>query len=319
MTIEPDSDNDKVDLLWEYEGRKTAVQVKSSKNPIGRADVKKWCADLRAEKGADHYELRLAGLVSAGALSGNDLEGVSVPTPTSVVVQDLMEQAITKLDRYLINSGIDTVPLPVRASLVDICAAKLITGSVSGSRVERKGFDGWLLHWITTAYPEALTVRLSANCEVLWGSVDFLSPILGERAFQLATPLTVYNSGRGVAIVEWIIIHVRTATTRMLYKACNFRQDGKIRPFSDFAVGPGQVLEKDVLYSPVSKSGFEIGAWPLGNCELELFVKFGNDETPRTIKKATMTIAGTHMALLNREDGAMTFSISTLDTYLNSF
>lgn len=317
VTIEPDSTNDKVDLLWEYKGRKKAVQVKSSKNPIGKADVSIWCKDLKASREADSYELRLAGPVYAGVLNGADFDGVIVPTPTSIVLFDLTEQAITKLDRYLVDSGIESVPLAVRTSLVDICAAKLIIGSSTGTRVERDAFNGWLLHWIATAYPEALAARLSANCEVLWGSLDIMSPPAGCKSFELALPLTVYNVGGGAAIVEWFIVHVRLGMRRMLYRPSGFRQDGKVRPFSEFAVGPGQVCEREVVLSPLDKAGFEVDAWPVGEHELELFVKFSADETPRAVKKATVRITGDHMSLLSSKS-TITANISTLDTYLDT-
>ncbi|CAO3356409.1 hypothetical protein [Azospirillum palustre] len=317
VTIEPVSANDKVDLLWEYKDRKKAVQVKSSKNPIGRADLKSWCKELKAAREADSYEIRLAGPVSAGVLDGNEFDGVTVPTPTSIVLFDLMEQAITKLDRYLIDSGIESVPLAVRTSLVDICAAKLIIGSSTGTRVERAAFNGWLLHWIATAYPEALAARLSANCEVLWGSLDIMSPPDGNKSFELALPLSVYNVGGGAAVVEWFIIHVRSGMRRMLYHPSGFRQDGRVRPFSEFAVGPGQVCEREVVLSPLNKAGFEVDAWPIGDHELELFVKFSADETPKVVKKATVSITGDHMSLLSHKN-TITARISTLDTYLDT-
>jgi hypothetical protein len=316
VTIEPDSDHDKVDLLWDYKDRKKAVQVKSSQNPIGRGEVARWCAQLKKEHGADSYELRLAGPISAGTLRGQNYDGVLVPPPSSIIVRDLMEQAVTKLDRYLVGSGIDAVPLPVRMSLVDICAAKLILGSVTGTKVERAAFHGWLLHWITAAYPEALSSRLSANCEVLWGSLEFSTPQAGTTAFKLSAPLSVYNAGRAIAIVEWFLILVQSNTRRMIYRASSVGEKGKNIPFSAFAVGAGQVHNIMVSFAPVVKEKFETTFWPLGNYEIELIVKYSSDQTPRSVNKANVEVTGDHMALVSRT-GAISTMISTLDGYLD--
>ena len=39
VTLEPNVDSEKVDVLWQSPGRTDAVQVKSSENPFGKADV----------------------------------------------------------------------------------------------------------------------------------------------------------------------------------------------------------------------------------------------------------------------------------------
>ena len=319
VTIEPDTDNDKVDLLWEYgRKKKRAVQVKSSKNPIGRSDVIRWCQALKAEKIANTYELRLAGPVAAGAIKGGSCEGVIIPPPSSVIVRDLIEQAVTKLDRYLVSSGIDSIPLTIRESLVDICASKLIYGSSAGARVTRANFDGWILHWVTAAYPSVLHARLSANCDALWGGVEFMSPQTGQKAFQLKVSLSIYNSGNSVSIVEWLVILVRAGSRRMLYRANAISQNNEVRPFSEFAIAAHQVEEKHVHFVPVEKIGFQKDSWPLGSHEIELLAKFSKDETPRSMCSAKIMISANHMALLSRDNSVYFSDISTLDAYLDT-
>jgi hypothetical protein len=301
VTIEPDSDNDKVDLLWEYDyQKKKAVQVKSSKNPIGQADVIRWCKALKSEKIANTHELRLAGPVAVGAIKAASCEGVIVPPPSSVIVRDLIEQAVTKLDRYLTSSGIDSIPLSIRESLVDICASKLIYGSSAGTRVSRTNFDGWLLHWVTAAYPGVLHARLSANCDFLWGGVEFMSPLIGQKAFQLRVPLSIYNSGNSVSIVEWLIILVRASSRRMLYRANAIVQNKEVLPFAEFAIAAHQVVEKKVHFLPVEKIGFQNDSWPLGIHDIEII------------------ISADHMALLSRDNSMYFSDISTLDGYLET-
>jgi hypothetical protein len=58
VTLEPDLDSEKVDILWAYrDGTTKAVQVKSSQNPFSKTKVEQWAADLQKWKGADRYEL----------------------------------------------------------------------------------------------------------------------------------------------------------------------------------------------------------------------------------------------------------------------
>ncbi len=63
VTIEPNDDSDKVDILWGYDDRRKVVQVKSSQNQIDLASAKQWAAELEAATIADEYELRLIGAV----------------------------------------------------------------------------------------------------------------------------------------------------------------------------------------------------------------------------------------------------------------
>jgi hypothetical protein len=46
LALEPDVSSDKVDILWEYPGRRKVVQVKSSQNQISVPDVKGWAEEL---------------------------------------------------------------------------------------------------------------------------------------------------------------------------------------------------------------------------------------------------------------------------------
>ncbi|WP_217486127.1 hypothetical protein, partial [Burkholderia cenocepacia] len=81
VTLEPDSDNDKVDILWEYaDGSTLAQQVKSSKNQIGKGDVVAWCKELKDSNAASKYQLMLAGPIAAAVLDDGPFDEVEVPT-----------------------------------------------------------------------------------------------------------------------------------------------------------------------------------------------------------------------------------------------
>ena len=63
--LEPNVDSEKVDILWQFPGRTEAVQVKSSQNPFGKADVERWAGQLEAWQKADEYRLVLVGTGSS--------------------------------------------------------------------------------------------------------------------------------------------------------------------------------------------------------------------------------------------------------------
>ncbi|MBF2713203.1 hypothetical protein [Agrobacterium vitis] len=325
VTIEPDIAGDKVDILWEYDNDKLAQQVKSSKNQIGRAAVETWCEELSQSGSADRYQLILAGPIAAAVLEHSPFHGVSVPTPTSMDTLALIDQAVTKLDRYLLAKAFPLIPLPMREAMVSLIAARLIDGSIRADRVSREVFDGWLQEWILVAYPAAVEQRLSANCDVLWSNIQIAGPqMLGNQAFDIVLPLSVINGGLSVAVVEWFLLRVNTANRRMLYRSemmlpsiDSAGEDFRLMsvPFSEFAVNPGNAQAVRVLFVPVDKVGFDNGLWPLGDHDFELWVKYAAVPDPRQVKKVSVPISIDHRSVLSSAQ-TKTIRISTLRSFI---
>jgi hypothetical protein len=46
VTIEPDAASEKVDVRWITNNRTRAIQIKSSRNQIGKANAERWAAEL---------------------------------------------------------------------------------------------------------------------------------------------------------------------------------------------------------------------------------------------------------------------------------
>lgn len=46
VTLEADTKEDKVDILWEYDEKIVSIQVKSSKNNFSISDISKWLYEL---------------------------------------------------------------------------------------------------------------------------------------------------------------------------------------------------------------------------------------------------------------------------------
>jgi len=61
VTPEPSDQGNKVDIHWEYSDGHKFVQVKSSPNRFGEAQVRKWAAELEAEHSTEECELWLVG------------------------------------------------------------------------------------------------------------------------------------------------------------------------------------------------------------------------------------------------------------------
>ena len=134
LRLEPATDEDKTDFVIEYVGgRKKAVQVKSSINQIGLPAAKRWAKKLRADIPADQYELCLIGPVSGDLAKTTDLDGVAIPTPKSLDVKGMLEQASHRLDVYLHKNGMTTGSPLLREFIVDAMIGKLSVYSTSGA------------------------------------------------------------------------------------------------------------------------------------------------------------------------------------------
>lgn len=327
VTLEPDSDNDKVDIYWEYDdGSTCAQQVKSSKNQIGKGHVDGWCKELKDSQAAGKYQLILAGPIAAAVLDDAPFHGVEVPTPTSMDTLALLEQAITKVDRYLTAKSIDPLPLPLRESLIYELVARMLQAAICGKRMSRDEFDGWVLSGITASYPHAVSQRLTSNCAVLWSVVEIAGPVhVSDRAFELVLPLTVVNGGASTAVVEMFLLRVWSAKQEMRYRPervvsgkpgeeyATRRQQGY--PFGDFAVAPQTTVQQSVLFVPVQRPGYESGEWPLGDYQVELFVKYAAQTALCSVKKTTITITRDDFSVLASRQTRF-ISVSNLDKYL---
>ena len=327
VTLEPDSVNDKVDIHWEFaDGTTCAQQVKSSKNQISKGEVVAWCKELKASGSASKYQLMLAGPIAAAVLDDAPFDDVDVPTPTSMDMLALLDQAITKVDRYLTTKSIDPLPLSLRESLIYELVARLTQAATRGKRMPRDEFDGWVLSTITASYPQAVNQRLTDNCSVLWSALEFAAPTeAAAEAFELVLPLTVVNGGAFIAIVEMFLLRIWCGTKEMRYrpecvvptspseKHVTRRQLGQ--PFGDFAISPRSSIQQSVLFVPVQRAGYESGKWPPGDYQIELFVKYASQAMLRSVKKVSITVRMDEFSVFT-SGGIRSISVSNLDSCL---
>ncbi|MBC8871588.1 MAG: SUMF1/EgtB/PvdO family nonheme iron enzyme [Planctomycetes bacterium] len=160
VTLEPDIDSEKVDILWQYPGRTEAVQVKSSINPFGKADVERWAAELEAWQKADEYRLVLVGTVSPSVSKIGHVGKVAVPPPKNLDLSGLREQAAHRLHRFLESHGLPIESANRLTDLVGLLADDLSSRSVVGQTLWREGLAELLKGWIARAAGSVRIVRV---------------------------------------------------------------------------------------------------------------------------------------------------------------
>lgn len=328
VTLEPDSVNDKVDIHWVYaDGSTCAQQVKSSINQISKGDVERWCSELKASGGASKYQLILAGPIAAAVLKDAPFDGVEVPTPASVDTLALLDQAITKVDRYLTAKSIDPLPLALRESLIYELVARMTQAAIRGKKMSRDEFDGWVLSTITASYPEAVNQRLTANCAVLWSVIEFAAPAdASAQAFELVLPLTVVNGGTSAAIVEMFVLRIWSDKGEMRYRPEAVLPAGQRekhvsrrhlgQPFGDFAIAPQSLIQQSVLFVPIQRAEYESGQWAPGGYQIELFVKYASQEMLTSVKRASITVRMDEFSVFT-SGGTQSISVCNLDKCLD--
>ena len=155
LTLEPNSEKEKVDILWRYETSTKASQVKHSKNTITKPDAKKWAAELEANTVADSYSLVLLGVCSTKFTKLSKHGKVSIPSPLSNNVDAILEQAAHKLDHFLRRKNRACTLTPTaRELLVDALTNRLSAYSSSGTEVSREAFESLLWSWIHEIDPK---------------------------------------------------------------------------------------------------------------------------------------------------------------------
>ncbi len=327
VTLEPDIAGDKVDIFWEFSGSTLAQQVKSSKNQIGKGAVEAWCKELNASRSADRYQLLLAGPIAAAVLDDGPFHGVDVPVPTSMDTLALIDQAITRLDRYLLSKLFPPIPLPMREDMVALVSARLLDGSIRARRLTREEFDGWLRESVLIAYPGAVEKRISTNCDILWSNLQLSSPeTLGQQAFNLTLPITVINSGYSLAVVEWFLLRINGQGLRMLYHPISLVRlgntadtplDGADLPFSEIAINPGSAVSAHLNFVPVRKDGFDVAMWTDGQYDLELWVKYTGSTEPKKQREGSISISIDDRAAVQSRN-RRNIRFSGIDDYLES-
>ncbi len=147
VTIEPNLDSTKVDILWEYPDKKRATQIKSSQNRIDKPEAERWAYELLQSKAADEYELILASYYSGGLIEGQLLGGVVIKLRDLDSDRLVMEGA-QKLGVYLEDRSFPQVSSRARELIVRSLVTELQTYSTKAGKITRKELDDTLSLWL---------------------------------------------------------------------------------------------------------------------------------------------------------------------------
>lgn len=181
VQIEPDSINDKIDVLWEYENnRKKATQVKSSINNITKSDILKWLEDLIEDAGeVEEVSLLLIGSCNdstkrfinqldkrGSAESQREIEG-TLELPANIKLfsgavhiqlenfnQEALESKINMaLDKFLTKRG-HSINYYTREMMVGAIIYQFFGLSKDGRKMSKEEFEQQILEWVYFNYPE---------------------------------------------------------------------------------------------------------------------------------------------------------------------
>ena len=149
VTLEPNVESEKVDILWESPESAKAVQVKSSQNPFGKADVQRWADRAEILRDADEYELVLVGTPASAAVARIKKVGaVAVPSPKNLDLRAFSEQASHRLEGFLRKHDLDPGDAHYRLMLAAALTEKLATLSTAGRKLTRPQLLDLLGKWI---------------------------------------------------------------------------------------------------------------------------------------------------------------------------
>jgi tetratricopeptide (TPR) repeat protein len=151
--LEPNIGADKIDLVFRSANGARTIQIKSSQNAFGAAQVRTWAEELETAHTAEKYELRLIGPVTSGTMSVSRVGKVDVPIPEALNISALLERCAHRLDRYLRELGHGPTRPAARELLAEALATRLETLSATGELLSRKALEKLLSTWVAELLP----------------------------------------------------------------------------------------------------------------------------------------------------------------------
>ncbi len=149
VTLEPEHVSEKIDILWEYDGGTTAVQVKSSENQIGKSEAKKWAQELKeAHSEANKFELHLVGPCSQGVIDLGEVDGVEIPPPKNLDLDGFIEIAANRLASFMEERSMQSGTSLYREILANALVGKLKILSAKSQKLSRVALIDLLVNWI---------------------------------------------------------------------------------------------------------------------------------------------------------------------------
>lgn len=204
VTLEPNVDSEKVDILWRYaDGTSKAVQVKSSENQISLANAKGWEEELIAWRTADQHELLLIGSCAQSVIDGWDGQQVQIQVQP-LNFETLVDAAAQRLGEYL-----EARNRPVGHRFAKILAlaviAKLLQRSTSGTPTPRAEFvtefDLWAGHAVQEQAENFSMEMVDELSEMLAGQFALVVAYVEFRTSLFPIPSS--QAERATVLVDW--------------------------------------------------------------------------------------------------------------------
>jgi len=181
IIVEPNTEFDKVDIIWSSDEVLEVCQVKSSINNFSKNEILGWLENLRRDiKNANSYSILMIGNSSATTKTFFNSIGLQGPENFPLGLQTLFEIK-NKINVVFEPDNINTLENALIAELdkffhtleisADYPSKKLIVGgmvnqitkiSAQGKKMERQEFEQHLLEWITYNYSYQITRKSSA-------------------------------------------------------------------------------------------------------------------------------------------------------------
>ena len=153
VSLEPDINAEKVDILWEYiGGKKKAVQVKSKRTSITTPLAKNWASQLEKDVIADSYELILIG-PCVQKLTKNPYIGKVALCIKNLDIDNLLNTAAFSLGLYLERKGMQPFNSDVKITIIEALITIFEKFSTRGELVSRYEFDNLLEERIKILIP----------------------------------------------------------------------------------------------------------------------------------------------------------------------
>ena len=141
VSLEPNINAEKVDILWEYEDtKKKVVQVKSKQTSINYSFAENWANQLENDYSTDSYELILIGPCEPKLTKEKNIGKVSL-TIKNLDIESLLNNAAFSLGLYLEKRGIKPLNSEVKLTIIESLTTIFATYSTKGKLISRNEFE----------------------------------------------------------------------------------------------------------------------------------------------------------------------------------
>ena len=172
VSLEPFHVSEKIDVIWRYTDYDKVVQIKSSKNPFTKNQIKTWCSELLSSTKADQYELLLVGNLTSTSINFNGVHnGVSIPSPIPLDLEVMLKTISYDLSVYCQQREIPLVQPSVWRILACSLIYQLEFVSVYGRWITRDSFDDLLKRWIFSLLPTIKEINPEMDLNLMIGDI----------------------------------------------------------------------------------------------------------------------------------------------------